>query len=137
MYITYSSSSNKSLLLLAQTNLSVVSLQPLDYEAQSKHSLILTVENVSPLSNKAPNLPVSTATVTVNVVNENEAPRFREDPIQIFVPESVAPGTLLKTNIALDPDHSDLRYDAEAKIDECAPVIIVQLFIDPFLNVCL
>lgn len=90
-------------------------LQPLDYEAQSEYVLILTVENVNTLSNKAPNLPVSTATVLVTVVNENEAPRFREDPIQIVVPESVVPGTLLKSNIAFDPDNSDLRYDAASK----------------------
>lgn len=92
--------------------------QPLDYEAQSEHILVLTVENVVPLSSKAPNLPASTATVTLTVVNENEAPRFREDPIQIAVPESVAPGTLLKTGIAFDPDHSDLRYGAQARRDQ-------------------
>lgn len=85
-------------------------MQPLDYEAQHEYVLILTVENVNPLSNKAPNLPMSTATVVVTVVNENEAPHFREDPIQIVVPESVVPGTLLKSNIAFDPDNSDLRY---------------------------
>uniref|UniRef100_A0A4W6CEW2 Cadherin 15, type 1, M-cadherin (myotubule) n=1 Tax=Lates calcarifer TaxID=8187 RepID=A0A4W6CEW2_LATCA len=94
------------------TNQGVLTVvKPLDYEAQSEYVLILTVENVNTLSNKAPNLPVSTATVLVTVVNENEAPRFREDPIQIVVPESVVPGTLLKSNIAFDPDNSDLRYD--------------------------
>ncbi|KAM3625481.1 uncharacterized protein V6R79_012699 [Siganus canaliculatus] len=86
-------------------------VQPLDYEGQNKHVLILTVENLNPLSNKAPNLPVSTATVTVAIVNENEAPYFREDPIEIVVPESVTPGTLLKSDIAFDPDNSDLRYE--------------------------
>ncbi|XP_042349430.1 cadherin-15 isoform X2 [Plectropomus leopardus] len=86
-------------------------VKPLDYEAQHEHILTLTVENVNPLSNKAPNLPVSTATVVVTVVNENEAPHFRENPIQIVVPESVVPGTLLKSNIAFDPDNSDLRYE--------------------------
>lgn len=84
-------------------------MQPLDYEAQHEHTLILTVTNVNPLSNKAPNTPVSSATVLVTVVNENEAPRFREDPIQIVVPESVAPGTVLKTNIAYDPDYAEMR----------------------------
>lgn len=84
-------------------------LQPLDYEGQSTHKLTLAVENLNALSNKAPNLPVSTAEVLVTVVNENEAPRFREDPIQIVVPESVVPGTLLKINIAFDPDNSVLR----------------------------
>ncbi|KAM7406023.1 hypothetical protein PAMP_000429 [Pampus punctatissimus] len=86
-------------------------MKPLDYETQNEYILILTVENINRLSNKAPNLPVSTATVVVTVVNENEAPHFREDPIQIVVPESVVPGTLLKSNIAYDPDNSDLRYD--------------------------
>ncbi|XP_044061719.1 cadherin-15 [Siniperca chuatsi] len=86
-------------------------VKPLDYEAQDEYMLILMVENLNPLSNKAPNLPVSTATVVVTVVNENEAPHFREDPIQIVVPESVVPGTLLKSNIAFDPDNSDLRYE--------------------------
>ncbi|XP_055010822.1 cadherin-15 [Boleophthalmus pectinirostris] len=86
-------------------------VKPLDYEAQHEYTLILTVENVNALSNKAPNLPVSSATVMVTVVNENEAPHFREDPIQIVVKESVLPGTLLKSNIAYDPDNSELRYE--------------------------
>uniref|UniRef100_A0A3P8TQN1 Cadherin 15, type 1, M-cadherin (myotubule) n=1 Tax=Amphiprion percula TaxID=161767 RepID=A0A3P8TQN1_AMPPE len=86
-------------------------VKPLDYEAQSEHILTLTVENLSPLSNKAPNLPLSTAKVVVTVVNENEAPHFREEPIQIVVLESVLPGTLLKSNFAFDPDNSDLRYE--------------------------
>lgn len=90
-------------------------LQPLDYEAQSKYHLFLEVENLNPLSSKASRLTSSIATVTVTVVNENEAPRFREDPIQIEVPESVQPGTLLKSNIAFDPDNSDLRYDIAVK----------------------
>uniref|UniRef100_A0A3Q3WXK7 Cadherin domain-containing protein n=1 Tax=Mola mola TaxID=94237 RepID=A0A3Q3WXK7_MOLML len=86
-------------------------VKPLDFEAQEEHILILTVENLNPLSNKAPSLPVSTATVVVTVVNENEAPSFREEPIQIVVLESVPPGTLLKSNIAFDPDNSNLRYE--------------------------
>ncbi|KAE8297197.1 Cadherin-15 Cadherin-14 Muscle cadherin [Larimichthys crocea] len=56
-------------------------VQPLDFEAQNEYTLILLVENVNPLSNKAPNHP------------------------------SVDPGTLLKSNIAIDPDNSDLRYE--------------------------
>ncbi|XP_034536403.1 cadherin-15 isoform X1 [Notolabrus celidotus] len=86
-------------------------VKSLDFEAQREYILTLTVENVNPLSSKAPNLPVSTATVVVTVMNENEAPHFREDPIQIEVPESVVPGTVLKSNIAFDPDYSDLRYE--------------------------
>lgn len=90
-------------------------MQPLDFEARDEYSLKLRVENVNPLSSKAQNLPVSTATVRVMVVNENEAPHFREDPIFIVVPESVPPGTLLKSNYAFDPDKSELRYDAARK----------------------
>ncbi|XP_057687502.1 cadherin-15 [Corythoichthys intestinalis] len=86
-------------------------VKPLDYETQNEYILFLTVENVNPLSDKAPNMPVSSAAVVITVVNENEAPHFREDPIHIVVPESVAPGTLLKSNIAFDPDNSDLRYE--------------------------
>lgn len=93
-------------------------MQPLDFEAQEEHILILTVENLNPLSNKAPSLPVSTATVVVTVVNENEAPRFREEPIQIAVLESVLPGTLLKSNIAFDPDNSNLRYHVATKHEQ-------------------
>uniref|UniRef100_UPI0037E86EA9 cadherin-15 n=1 Tax=Semicossyphus pulcher TaxID=241346 RepID=UPI0037E86EA9 len=94
------------------TNQGVLTVvKPLDFEAQSEYVLTLTVGNLNPLSNKAPNLPVSTATVVVTVVNQNEAPHFREDPIQIVVPESVVPGTLLKSNIAFDPDNSHLRYE--------------------------
>ena len=98
-------------------------MQPLDFEAQDEYTLILMVENVSPLSNKAPNLPVSTATVAVTVVNENEAPHFREDPINIVVPESVDPGTVLKNNIAFDPDNSDLRYVKLCFLGEVAKLI--------------
>ena len=89
-------------------------LQPLDFEAHSEYVLRVMVENVNSLSNKAPNLPVSSAMVVVSVTNENEAPQFREDPIQILVPESVVPGTLLKSNIAFDPDNSELRYEDTA-----------------------
>ncbi|XP_008308154.2 cadherin-15 [Cynoglossus semilaevis] len=94
------------------TNQGILSVvKPLDYESQSNHVLILSVENINKMSTKTPNLPVSSATVVVTVVNENEAPHFTEDPIQIVVSESVLPGTLLKSDIASDPDHSELRYE--------------------------
>ncbi|XP_017260467.1 cadherin-15 [Kryptolebias marmoratus] len=86
-------------------------IRPLDYEGQRKYTLVLTVENLSPLSSKAPNLPLSSASVVITVVNKNESPIFKENPIQIEVLESVPPGTLLKTNLASDPDHSELRYE--------------------------
>ncbi|KAM4592517.1 cadherin-15 isoform 2-T2 [Odontesthes bonariensis] len=89
----------------------LIVLKPLDYETQKEHILSLTVENVNPLSSKAPNLPPSTATVVVTVTNKHEAPYFQEDPIQIEVPESVLPLTILTRIFALDPDKSELRYE--------------------------
>uniref|UniRef100_A0A8C8C9N1 Cadherin domain-containing protein n=1 Tax=Oncorhynchus tshawytscha TaxID=74940 RepID=A0A8C8C9N1_ONCTS len=49
-------------------------------------------------------------TLTLTVEN-NEAPRFIKDPIEILVPESVDPGTVLASNIAYDPDNAKLKYD--------------------------
>lgn len=85
-------------------------MQLLDFEARDEYNLKLTVENVNALSSKAQNPPVSSAAVRVMVVNENEAPHFSEEPVLIVVPESVPPGTLLKSNYAFDPDNSELRY---------------------------
>ncbi|KAL1007153.1 hypothetical protein UPYG_G00082740 [Umbra pygmaea] len=94
------------------TNEGILSVvKALDYESQTEHTLTLTVENLTPLSIKARYNPLSSATVVVTVVNENEAPRFNKDPIEIMVPESVAPGTLLASNIAYDPDNAKLKYD--------------------------
>uniref|UniRef100_A0A8C7FVE3 Cadherin 15, type 1, M-cadherin (myotubule) n=1 Tax=Oncorhynchus kisutch TaxID=8019 RepID=A0A8C7FVE3_ONCKI len=94
------------------TNEGILSVvKALDYETQEVYTLTLTVENVNPLSIKAPKDPVSSATVVVTVVNENEAPRFNKDPIEIVVLESVDPGTLLASNIAYDPDNAKLKYD--------------------------
>ncbi|XP_037548846.1 cadherin-15 [Nematolebias whitei] len=86
-------------------------IRPLDYEGQRRYTLSLTVENLSPLSNKAPNLSLSSATVVVTVVNKNESPVFKENPVWIEVLESAPPGILLKSNLASDPDHSELRYE--------------------------
>ena len=69
------------------------------------------MENVNPLNIKAPNDPISSATVLVTVVNENEAPRFVSDPMELMVPESVPPGSVLIKNIAYDPDNAKLRSD--------------------------
>lgn len=86
-------------------------MQPLDFETRNEYNLKLTVENVNALSSKAQKPPVSAAAVRVMVANENEAPHFTEEPVLIVVPESVPPGTLLKSNYVFDPDNSDLRYE--------------------------
>ncbi|KAJ8417792.1 hypothetical protein AAFF_G00226350 [Aldrovandia affinis] len=97
-----------------ETNQGILSVvKPLDYESQTEYELVLTVENEAPLSAKAPQEPVSSATVTVTVANENEAPRFKVDPIKLNVPESVDPGTVLARNIADDPDNENLRFEVQ------------------------
>ncbi|XP_036400202.1 cadherin-15 [Megalops cyprinoides] len=96
------------------SNQGIISVvKPLDYESQKEYQLVLTVENKIPLSSKATQEPVSTATVTIMVANENEAPRFKVDPIKLDVPESVDPGTVLAQDIADDADNAKLRFEVE------------------------
>lgn len=82
-------------------------LQPLDYESQAEYQLVITAENEVGL--KAPYQQTHSATVTVRVMNENEAPIFYKNPIKVTVPESVVPGTVLASDIAHDPDNATLR----------------------------
>ncbi|XP_061078356.1 cadherin-15-like [Conger conger] len=101
------------------TNEGIVSVvKPLDYESLKEHQLILAVENEAPLSSKAPQDPPSSATVTVVVTNENEAPRFRKDPIRLEALESADPGTTLAQDIAFDPDNAKLRYEVQEDPEE-------------------
>ncbi|KAI1889917.1 hypothetical protein AGOR_G00167850 [Albula goreensis] len=98
----------------AETNQGILSVvKPLDYESQMEYELVLTVENEAPLSPKAPQEPISSATVTITVANENEAPRFRVDPLKLNVPESVDPGTVLARNIVEEPDNKNLRFEVQ------------------------
>lgn len=82
-------------------------LQPLDYESQAEYQLVVTAENE--VSLKAPYDQIHSATVTVRVMNENEAPVFYKNPIKVTVAESVVPGTVLVSDIAHDPDNAKLR----------------------------
>lgn len=84
-------------------------LQPLDFESNPTHELVITVSNTVPLEGTSFDTPTSTATVVVVVINENEAPRFYKDPILVKVPESIVPGTVIVQNIAHDPDNARLR----------------------------
>ncbi|KAL2088474.1 hypothetical protein ACEWY4_015373 [Coilia grayii] len=94
------------------TNQGILSvIKPLDYEAKQEHELVLTVLNLVPLEGMSLDSPFSTATVTIVVWNENEAPRFYADPIVVDVPESIVPGTIIVQNIAHDPDNARLRFE--------------------------
>uniref|UniRef100_A0A672KMI9 Cadherin-15-like n=1 Tax=Sinocyclocheilus grahami TaxID=75366 RepID=A0A672KMI9_SINGR len=80
-----------------------------DYESQAEYQLIVKAENEVRL--KAPYEQIQSATVTVRVMNENEAPVFYKNPIKVTVAESTVPGTVLVSDIAHDPDNSKLRFE--------------------------
>lgn len=76
-------------------------MQGLDVEKNSKHTLLIAVENEVPF---AIPMPTSTATVIVNVVDVNEAPVF--DPAEKLVSkrEDLPIDADVVQYIASDPD---------------------------------
>ncbi|KAK3510041.1 hypothetical protein QTP70_026697 [Hemibagrus guttatus] len=115
--ITYSiikgdSSGNFAIRTDQVTNQGIISVvKPLDFESRAEYQLTVRAENEVPLSIKAPFGRTSTAIVTIRVLNENEAPRFNSNPIEVSIPESVEPGTVLITSIAHDVENSKLRFE--------------------------
>ncbi|NP_997771.2 cadherin-15 precursor [Danio rerio] len=99
------------------SNQGIISVvKSLDYEYQAEYKLIVKAENEVKL--KSPYEQIHSATVTVRVMNENEAPIFYKNPIKVTVPESVVPGTILVSDIAHDPDHAKLRFEIIQDPDE-------------------
>ncbi|XP_076852636.1 cadherin-15 [Brachyhypopomus gauderio] len=94
------------------TNEGIISVQrPLDFESRAEYRLTVRAENNVPLSIRAVSEEASTATVNIRVLNENEAPRFYSNPIEVAIPESTVPGTVLVSDIAHDPDNAKLRFE--------------------------
>uniref|UniRef100_A0A8D2JI68 Cadherin-1 n=1 Tax=Varanus komodoensis TaxID=61221 RepID=A0A8D2JI68_VARKO len=88
----------------------LTTVKGLDYEAQNRFVLQVTVQNDAPF---AVNLPISTATVIVNVGDVNEAPTFIPVQKSITVLEDLAVGQRVATFTAQDPDKSlqqTIRY---------------------------
>ncbi|XP_063801993.1 EP-cadherin-like [Pseudophryne corroboree] len=82
----------------------------LDFETRKQFVLLITVENEEPF---AVNLPTSTATVTVNVEDVNEAPFFKPIISVAEVPENLHRGEKIIALVAQDPDkqqNQKLRY---------------------------
>lgn len=73
----------------------------LDFEANEKHILMLTVINEVPFSLT---FLTSTATVTVMVLDENEAPMFEPPEKMVQIREDLKVGSSLYTYTAIDPD---------------------------------
>ncbi|TSK20067.1 Cadherin-15 [Bagarius yarrelli] len=115
--ITYSitkgdSSGNFAIRTDRVTNQGIISVvKPLDFESRAEYQLTVRAENEVPLSIKAPYGRVSTATVTIRVLNENEPPRFYSNPLEVSIPESTEPGRVLISLIAHDAENSKLRFE--------------------------
>ncbi|KAJ8339952.1 hypothetical protein SKAU_G00345850 [Synaphobranchus kaupii] len=92
----------------------ITTAKGLDFENKSKHTLLVTVENDAPFSNR---LPTSTATVIVNVEDENEAPVFWPAEKVIKVSEGSIVGSDLTEYTAKDPD-SAMKQTVRFQIED-------------------
>ncbi|XP_037671716.1 cadherin-1-like [Choloepus didactylus] len=73
----------------------------LDFEVKQQYILFVTVENVDPF---VVTLATSTATVTVDVIDVNEAPIFNPPVKRVEVPEDFGVGLEITSYTAQDPD---------------------------------
>lgn len=78
--------------------------QPVDYELNRAFMLTVVVSNQAHLADGIESSPLSTAGVTISVVDVNEAPIFHSNPKSIRFEEGVPPRTTLGTFTANDPD---------------------------------
>ncbi|XP_053304540.1 blastomere cadherin-like [Spea bombifrons] len=78
----------------------------LDYELRRQYVLQITVENVDPFT--VP-LPTSTATVTVNVEDVNEAPYFVPTISRVDILEDLPLGQKVVSLVAQDPDKQQVQ----------------------------
>ncbi|KAJ8339955.1 hypothetical protein SKAU_G00345880 [Synaphobranchus kaupii] len=79
----------------------ITTVKGLDFEKTSQYTLLVTVENDAPFATR---LPTSTATVIVNVEDENEAPVFNPVEKVVTVPENLEVWADLIAYTATDPD---------------------------------
>lgn len=73
----------------------------MDFEAKRQYILYVTVENVAPFEVI---LSTSTATVTVDVEDVNEAPIFVPPVKEVHIPEDFGVGLEITSYTAEDPD---------------------------------
>ncbi|CAM9710987.1 unnamed protein product [Lampetra fluviatilis] len=84
--------------------------EPLDFEQADSYTLVLRVDNEEPVVPEAlAAATASEATVTVRLVDQNEAPSFSALAARLEWPENVAEGTLLLDLHATDPDIRQLQ----------------------------
>ncbi|XP_064154587.1 cadherin-4-like isoform X2 [Anguilla rostrata] len=82
----------------------VTVVKPVDYELNRAFMLTVVVSNQAHLADGIESSPLSTAGVTISVVDVNEPPAFHSNPKSIRFEEGVPPRTTLGTFTANDPD---------------------------------
>ncbi|XP_067854143.1 B-cadherin [Heptranchias perlo] len=76
-------------------------IKPLDYEKSKQHVVIIEVKNQVPFT---VTMPLSSATVTINVLDVNEAPIFDPETKTEKQPENLPIGSTITAYNAKDPD---------------------------------
>ncbi|XP_072452164.1 B-cadherin isoform X2 [Chiloscyllium punctatum] len=78
-------------------------VKPLDYERSKHHRVIIEVRNQIPLTST---MPLSSATVVINVLDVNEAPIFDPETKRDIKPENLPVGSTVTSCSAKDPDNA-------------------------------
>lgn len=79
-------------------------MQPIDYETSRTYVLTVEARNEVPLARGIHYPHMSTATVSIRVVDENESPYFEPNPKLVKLEEGMMPESALTVFTAQDPD---------------------------------
>ncbi|XP_072135860.1 cadherin-1-like [Mobula birostris] len=93
-----------------QNNGVLKTVKPLDFEKSKQHVVIIEVKNEIPFT---VTMPLSSATVTINVLDVNEAPIFNPETKTEKQSENLPVGSIVTTCKAKDPDTAQeetIRY---------------------------
>ncbi|XP_062923129.1 cadherin-1-like [Mobula hypostoma] len=94
----------------SQNNGVLKTVKPLDFEKSKQHVVIIEVKNEIPFT---VSMPLSSATVTINVLDVNEAPIFNPETKTEKQSENLPVGSTVTTCKAKDPDTAQeetIRY---------------------------
>ncbi|KAM9852106.1 cadherin-17 [Aulostomus maculatus] len=91
----------------------LVVAKPLDFESLSSYKLKIDARNPEPLMEGLEYGSQSTAFVSVDVTDVDEAPEFNLDILDVTVPENTTKGSVLLTVEAKDPEGKEIRFRLE------------------------